>query len=147
MDKGNGPSILVVEDHVQTAKVVKRVLEETDSGISAEIVRDGSDCLEVLRGEADTVDDPDMVLLDLDLLTVDGLTVLETRKGESGLQQVPIVVVSGTDDSETIARCYACGANTFISKPDDLEGYLAFAETLIDYWGSLAELPSGRSAA
>lgn len=136
------PHVLVVEDDEPTARMVANVLKEVDPSISTHTVPDGRDCLAVLRGDHEGVADPDIVLLDLNLIDIDGLTVLKRRADDPSPGNPPMIVVSGDDDSETIVRCYDLGANTFFAKPDDLEGYLALAESIVDYWMGHAELPS-----
>ena len=133
--------VLVVEDHPPTAKLVSTAFDEVDSSISTQIVRDGSECLDVLRGADDSIADPDLVLLDLALLYVDGFTVLKTRTEDAALRHTPVIVLSDSDDPETVLRCYEYGANTFIPKPDDFDGFLSIAEDVVDYWSSTAELP------
>ena len=135
------PHVLVVEDHPATSRIISRVLNEVDPEISADVVRDGSECLSVLNGEHESIKPPDIVLLDLDLLEVDGLTVLE-RRAEGGVKgDTPILVISGENDAATILECYRTGANTFFSKPDDLEGYLSLGKSIVDHWLVNAELP------
>lgn len=146
MGSESAPHVLVVEDHQPTARIVSNVLRQVDPAISTDVVRDGSDCLDVLRGEHDSAAKPDIVLLDLQLLEVDGMTVLENRSDIESLRRTPIVVLSGEDDSETIVQCYDRGANTFFTKPDDLGGYEALAESIVDYWLENAELPNRQAA-
>lgn len=129
-----GGHVLVVEDHEPTAQIVATVLEGADASISAHVVGDGRKALTVLRDEADAIPCPDLVLLDLDLPAVGGLTVLEKRAEDPALRDIPTVVLSGTGDRDTIERCYERGADRFIEKPDDLEGYRSIADEAIASW-------------
>ena len=133
--------VLIVDDHQPTARLISTAFDEVSSGVSTHVVGDGSECLSVLRGETDSTPAPDIVLLDLGLPDVDGLTVLETRSEDQSLRQIPTIVLSGRDDAETIGKCYERGANTFISKPDEFDGYLTVANAITDYWFSTAKLP------
>lgn len=142
MSSPEAPRILVVEDDPATARIVSTVLAKLDSDISTDVVPDGRDCLAVLRGEHETIPEPDIVLLDLNLVEVDGLTVLENRAEDELMGQAPIIVVSGENDSETVVQCYDTGANTYFSKPDDLSGYRDVLESIVDHWVGKAELPS-----
>ena len=142
MPADTAPNVLVVEDDPPTARILTNVLHEIDASIETDVVRDGRECLAVLHGEDDTVADPDIVLLDLNLIDVDGLSVLEQWPPDSTVGRPPIIVVSGENDSQTIVECYDLGANTYFEKPDDLDGYLELAECIIGYWFDNAELPS-----
>lgn len=140
MSNSFSPHVLVVEDDPATARILTKVLTRVDPTISTDVVRDGSDCLEVLSGEHETIDRPDIVILDLNLMDVDGLEVLRNRAEAD--RRTPTVIVSGVEDSDTILNCYETGANTYFSKPDDLDGYLALAESIVEYWMERSELPS-----
>lgn len=136
------PDVLIVEDDPATSRIVSTVLQQIDSDISTDVVRDGAECLAVLRGEHESITEPDIVLLDLNLLEVDGLTVLKIRLEDKLMGDAPMVVVSGEDDSDTVVECYNTGANTYFAKPDDLDGYETMLTSVVDYWVSRAELPS-----
>lgn len=138
--------VLVVEDHPPTARIVTTVLSDVDPSLAVDVVNDGSDCLAILRGEHDSIAVPDIVLLDIKLLDVDGLAVLKQCQEEEPIPETPFVVLSGENDSQTVVQCYERGANTFFSKPDDLDGYRGVAETIVDYWIGNAELPSDHAA-
>lgn len=135
--------VLVVEDHQPTAKIVAAAFEEADAPVSTTIVGNGRECLDALRGGGDPTSVPDLVLLDLDLPDIDGLTVLEIRFEEPAFRAVPTIVLSGTTDRETVRRCYRLGANAFVPKPDDFDGYVTVIESVTSFWFATAELPDG----
>lgn len=134
--------VLIVEDHAPTAQLLATVVEEVDPAISAHVVRDGQECLAVLRGEVESVPPPDLMLLDLHLPVVDGLSVLEMKREDPTVRDVPTVVVSGTDDQDAIVESYRKGANAFIGKPDDLDEYHALVDNVIEFWLSGEESPA-----
>lgn len=134
-----GRCVLVVEDHGPTAKLVSTLLEDTQDSLSTLVVGDGETCLDVLEG--DDAARPDLVLLDLDLPVLDGYAVLERRQEEQSLRRVPTIILSNTDDNETIEQCYEHGANAFIFKPGELDEYEAIAEQVTQFWFRTAVLP------
>lgn len=133
-----GP-LLVVEDHEPSAKIISTVFAEVAPSISVRLVSSGDECLSELRD--DSTSDPHMILLDLGLPDTNGLRILEIRNNDPNLQEIPTIVLSGQDDPETITASYAAGANSFIRKPTDFDGYLEMAETVVDYWYTTAALP------
>lgn len=139
-----GGRVLVVEDHQPTAKLLVTALEEVAPSVSTTVVGDGRECLSVLRNESGSGTAPDIVLLDLDLPDVDGHAVLEERAETPSLRTIPVIVLSETNDPDTIDRCYRRGANSFISKPDGFDGYLSIATSVVDYWLSTVDLPRTR---
>lgn len=59
----------------------------------------------------------DLVLLDIVMPGMDGYTVLETMKGESALQNIPVIVVSALDELDSAVRCIEMGAEDYLTKP------------------------------
>lgn len=129
-----GGSVLVVDDHKPTVQIIVTVLDEIGPSLSVQTVGNGKECLDALRGKPESSLPPDLVLLDLEMPVMGGMTVLETKEEESTLSDHPIIVLSGTDDQDTIDECYEKGANAFITKPDDLDGYTAVLEDTISFW-------------
>jgi class 3 adenylate cyclase len=64
-------------------------------------------------------DRPDLVLLDVEMPGLDGIEVLERLKGDPQLRLVPVIMISGIEDSESIVRCIEAGAEDFLPKPFD----------------------------
>ena len=87
----------------------------------------------ILDGTEEDVTWPDLVLLDLDLPTVDGHTVLQRRRERRDLARVPTIIITGSGDPATVRRCYEEGATAFISKPGELDEYKALAEDIVDF--------------
>jgi sigma-B regulation protein RsbU (phosphoserine phosphatase) len=61
----------------------------------------------------------DLVLLDILMPEVDGFQVLREMKDDAALRDIPVIVVSGLEDVESVDACLAAGANDFLSKPVD----------------------------
>ena len=139
---GSSLSILVFEDHTATARLITTAFEETAEAVSIRTVSTGNSGLDLLHGETDEQLDPDLILLDLGLPDTEGVSVLESIRTDDTTCHLPIVVLSGQSDEKTIKRCYECGANTFIPKPDDFDGYRFLAKTMVCYWQNSANLPS-----
>ena len=142
---GSSLSILVFEDHTATARLITTAFEETSEAVSVRTVSSGHSGLDMLYGEADEQVDPDLILLDLGLPDTKGETVLESIRTNDNTRHLPIVVLSGQSDEQTIKRCYENGANTFIPKPDDFDGYRFLAKTMLRYWQHSANLPAESS--
>ena len=74
----------------------------------------GEKALEMLRSG-----DYDLVLLDFLMPGVDGLAVLRQIKEDPRLEEIPVIMVSGDEEAETIAKCDEMGACGHLSKPLD----------------------------
>ena len=64
-----------------------------------------------------------LVLLDLNLPDMTGVDILEKIKANPHTRRSPVVVLTTTDDAREIQRCYDLGANVYITKPVNYEGF------------------------
>ena len=102
--------ILLVEDEDTLRRVVRDLLEQ--EGYAVCEARDGSEALEQVDQHA-----PDLVLLDLNLPTVDGYTVLAQLRSRPATRDLPIIVLSARGDEENEVRVLRLGATDFLTKP------------------------------
>src|SRR5438270_8957668 len=91
-------------------------------------VTDGQHAVDYLFGEGDFVDQsklplPMMILLDLNLPVLDGYQVLQRIKADERTRQIPVVVLTTTDDAREVARCYELGCNIYITKPVEYDQF------------------------
>ena len=84
---------------------------------------------------------PNIILLDLNLPGTDGKSVLHTIKGDRKLQKIPVIVLTTSNAEQDIERCYAAGANSYVQKPVDFEGFIRAVARLSDYWLEVSTLP------
>jgi class 3 adenylate cyclase len=107
-----GGRVLVVDDDRVNRMLLTRSLEH--EGHRVRCAENGAEALELLH------DDPcDVVLLDIVMPELDGVSVLEHMKGDPALQDVPVIMISGVDDTESVVRCIEIGADDYLPKPFD----------------------------
>ena len=140
--------ILLVEDSPEDFETTQRAFRR--SGLKNPIFRcsDGDEALDFLfrRGSfaaADKSPRPGVILLDLNLPGTDGREVLAEIKADPALQQIPVIVLTTSNDDRDIDACYRAGASSYIQKPVDLEGFMKAIERLNDYWFEVVILPKG----
>jgi len=136
--------ILLVEDNPADVQMLRTALGK--SGMPVEIihVRDGVQAVEYLSNQQSLARFCDVVLLDLNLPRLTGFEVLEHIRGCDELKSLPVVVMSGSTNTDEIDRCYQAGANSYISKAIHLEEILATAAWFVAYWSRCVKLPSRR---
>jgi two-component system, response regulator len=66
--------------------------------------------------------------------------LLEIKRTEE-LRQIPVVVLTTSDDSRDVTECYRAGANSYVQKPVDVDGFLSAMQRLRDYWFEVVVLP------
>ena len=110
--EASGGRVLVVDDDKVNRMLLTRSLER--EGHSVRCADNGVAALELLH------DDPcDVVLLDIVMPELDGVSVLERVKSDPALQDVPVIMISGVDDTASVVRCIEIGADDYLPKPFD----------------------------
>lgn len=137
--------ILLVEDSPEDFEATQRAFRR--SGLKNPIVRceDGEEALDYLyrRGRHKDAVRPGVILLDLNLPGTDGRQVLAEIKQDDTLKQIPVVVLTTSADERDISACYSAGANSYIQKPVDIDGFVKAIERLNGYWFEVVILPKG----
>lgn len=72
---------------------------------------------------------------------IDGREVLLKLKSDENVKDIPIIVLTTSSNERDIEECYKDGANTYITKPVELEGFFKAIERLKEYWLEIAILP------
>ncbi len=103
-------SILVVDDDSVYSLLASDTLER--AGYTVFMAADGRVALEILTAEK-----PDLILLDVELPDMNGFNLCIAMRAASGGSDIPIVMVTGHNDTESIERAYQVGATDFIHKP------------------------------
>lgn len=120
--------ILVVEDALNDIELALYALKKC--GVHNEIVvtRDGDEALEYLlrigRYAERLTPDPGLVLLDLKLPTVDGVSVLRTIRSTPDLSAIPVVIVTGSALEADIKTTMELGIERYVVKPMDLQTFI-----------------------
>jgi two-component system response regulator len=135
--------VLLIEDSVNDADLVKEAIESGKKVIHLNVVRDGEEALDYLRrrGRFKTAVRPDLILLDLNLPKIDGREVLRELKADSDLGLIPIVVFTTSSAEEDILQSYQLHANAYIAKPVEFESFIKIVTQVTEFWLSLVVLP------
>ena len=135
--------ILLVEEDQDDIFLTKKAFEQQNVLNNLHVVRDGVDAMTFLRQEDDHADAPrpDIVLLDLNLPTMDGDEVLEAIEDEPDLSMIPVVVLTSSEAEEDIVRSYELNANAYLTKPVDFEGFMGVVESIDQFWINFVKVP------
>ena len=130
--------ILLVEDNPSDAKLTIRGLVKSKVANQIEWVKDGQAAVDYLFCEGGYADrDPAMpriVLLDIKLPKMDGLEVLERIRKDPRTSNLPVVLLTSSNQERDIARGYALRANSYIVKPVDFVQFADAVKSLGMYW-------------
>src|ERR1700676_906907 len=104
------PSALVVDDDPDIPPLVEHALGRYS--LSTESVNDGASAMARLRAST-----YDLVILDLAMAGPHGFDILLSLKKETKLREIPVIVLTGNDSDEALARSFGYGADDFVLKP------------------------------
>ena len=137
------PPILLVEDNADDLELTQLALREAKVANALVIARDGVEALDLLfrDGGGGGPLRPVVVLLDLKLPRVDGLQVLERIRSDPRTRDLPVVVLTSSDEEEDRHRSYALHVNSYVRKPVDFDRFQAAVRQLGLYWTVLNEPP------
>jgi two-component system, chemotaxis family, response regulator Rcp1 len=136
--------ILLVEDNPVDVLITKKAFSNGRIYSNLHIAEDGEEAMHFLykRGKYSSAPSPDMILLDLNLPKKDGRQVLEEIKRDPALRQIPVIILTTSEDPQDIWRSYDLQANSFITKPVDMGQFTKALEKLGEFWFTLVKLPS-----
>ncbi|MET7386328.1 response regulator [Streptomyces sp. NPDC005385] len=140
---GTPIDVLLVEDDPGDELMTREAFEDNKIGNTLHVVRDGEEALDFLykRGAHTGAPQPDLILLDLNLPKYDGRQVLEQIKSDPALAHIPVVVLTTSAAEEDILRSYKLHANAYVTKPVDLDQFIAAVRQIDDFFVQVVRLP------
>lgn len=102
-------TVLIVEDEQSMQRALKNKLEQ--AGYAAPVANDGEEALAALRRAK-----PDLVLLDLIMPRMDGISVLRQMKNDEQLREVPVVILTNLSSGDKVAEAMQLGTFDFLVK-------------------------------
>ncbi|ROQ59561.1 response regulator receiver domain-containing protein [Streptomyces sp. 840.1] len=135
--------VLLVEDDPGDELMTREAFEDNKIRNTLHVVRDGQEALDFLyrRGEYSEAPRPDLILLDLNLPKYDGRQVLEQIKQDPELSLIPVVVLTTSSAEEDILRSYKLHANAYVTKPVDLDQFIAAVRQIDEFFVTVVRLP------
>ncbi len=131
--------ILLVEDDDDDAELAMRAFKKHNMANSIIRARDGAEALDYLNcngifsGRDGNVR-PRLILLDLKLPKISGFEVLKIVKSSQTFKNIPVVVMTSSQEEQDIVTSYSLGVNSFITKPVLMENFMDVVFHLGFYW-------------
>jgi CheY-like chemotaxis protein len=143
----HAPQVLLVDDNPADVTLTRVASAEGRHKSQISNVWDGEEALAFLHqvGSYAGKARPDLVILDLNLPKKDGGAVLAEMKADPDLRTIPVVVFSTSRSNQDIDRSYKLGANCYVSKPGNLDEFMAAICTIEEFWFGSARLPKERN--
>ncbi len=125
--------ILLVEDNPDHAELTMEVLAALEAQHKVIWAKDGVEAVGYLL-ENDSVIHPTLVLLDLNMPKMGGLDVLRRLRSEKSTRNIPVVILTTSQEESDVIDSYNLGANSYIVKPVNYEQFTIAVEQLGLYW-------------
>lgn len=126
--------ILLIEESVAEAERIQVAFNSIDTPNNLTTVPDCEDALDLLRINARFSEAlrPDVVVLDLNLLSTGRTEVLEELKSHDALRCIPVVVLTRPGRASDMKRAYDLAVTHFVTMPNDSDDYVRVAEIVAD---------------
>ena len=136
-------NILIIDDNETDAMIMQEALKSVIIGNDVKILNNAADAIDLLNNKGDfkKEEKPDLILLDLNMPDLNGFEFLRIVKKDPRFIQIPVIVLSGTENPENINECYQLGANCFIQKPNDITKFKQVVAVINEFWLGIATLP------
>nr|WP_321444134.1 response regulator [uncultured Cohaesibacter sp.] len=139
--------ILIVDDSDDDFEVTSRALHRTGS-LTHPILRctSGQEAIRFLKqndaanGDA-RQSQPGLILLDLNMPGMDGREILQIIKTDENLKSIPVVVLTTSSNFLDVQDCYEKGANSYVTKPIELDRFVHAIASIKKFWLEVSALP------
>ncbi|MBE9464182.1 response regulator [Dyadobacter subterraneus] len=136
--------ILLVEDNEGDILLTTEALQEGRISNTISVVRDGEEAIDFLnqKGRHALAEQPDLVLLDVNLPKKNGHEVLQYIKKSDDIKHIPVIMLTTSSSEKDINLSYKNHANCYITKPVELDSFLNVVTQIENFWISIVTLPS-----
>ncbi len=145
-EKNRGKTnVLFVEDNDMDFELAKRAFRLAK--LNTRIIRHktGQSVLDMLTKNTaeglDPKEHPHLIFLDLGMPEISGQEILTAIRQNEHMKEIPVIILSGHTDQETINELYEMGANSFMIKPMNFDDLTAFFQLIRQYWFDVMKLP------
>lgn len=109
--------IMLVEDNIEDATFTERVLKFNKLHKDLVLAASGLEALEALEKCDRESNQPNLILLDINLPDISGIDLLKRIKKDARFSKIPVVILTGSNEDEDIQKSYDLGAGSYLVKP------------------------------
>src|SRR5438105_1674970 len=140
-------NILLVEDQAMDARLTQMAFKKAGMEEALALATDGEHATEYIEGKGEYAVRtrfplPNLILLDLHMPNRGGLEFLKWLRREPDFRELPVIVLSNSGFYSDVARAYSAGANSFLIKPMETEGFAAAIKLMKRFCENGEPLPS-----
>jgi len=120
-------TIIIVEDDPGHSKLIEKNLRRSGLENPIHAFVNGQQTLDYLKGQGEfkhrPIDQCILLLLDLNMPVMNGVELLRILKQDVHLREIPVIILSSTDDQREIDECYGLGCNLYVPKPVEFDRF------------------------
>lgn len=134
--------ILLVEDNEGDIVLTLDAFEESRIKTNISVVKNGGDALDFLfkKGSFTNMQRPDLILLDINIPVFNGHEVLKAIKDDYSLKKIPVIILTTSSNQKDINKAYENYANSYVTKPIDMDDFLNAVLKIENFWLQLCKL-------
>lgn len=126
--------VLMADDDEEDCFLAREAFSESGVKAAFSCVEDGMELMDYLSEHSQPRALPDLILLDLNMPRKDGREALLEIKAEPTLQDIPIVILTTSEEQKDKAFTLEAGANSFITKPATFDEWVEIMKALAQLW-------------
>lgn len=148
MSRNSGKLILMIEDSDEDYVALQRVFKKSDYDFQLKRVENAFQALDYLFARGEYVENlssgvvPSLILLDLNLPGLDGRDLLLQLKRDERLKEIPVVILTTSNNPRDVLYCYRNGANGYQIKTIGFDKFSDSIRSMISYWFETATIPT-----
>jgi len=120
-------TIIIVEDDPGHSKLIEKNLRRGGLENPIKTFENGQLTLDYLKGRGNFEDRPInqsiLLLLDINMPVMNGVELLQILKQDNKLREIPVIMLTSTDDQREIDECYSLGCNLYVPKPVEFDRF------------------------
>ena len=144
-EDGSRPAeVLLVEDKLSDVILTREAFKQAPLHVTLHHAKDGEECMAYLRKQHEYVaaPTPDIVLLDLNMPRMDGREVLAEIVSDESLRHLPVIILTTSSEEREVLNMYRLRCSSYIVKPFSFAEFVRIAQSIRDYWLTVATVPS-----
>jgi len=136
--------ILLVEDNEGDILLTTEAFEDAKILVKLSVVKDGMEAIDFVnkKGKYSNAEQPDLLLLDVNLPKKNGHEVLKHIKENDNTRHIPVIMLTTSSSEKDINQSYNNYVNCYITKPVEVNDFMDVVSTIENFWISIVKLPS-----
>jgi chemotaxis family two-component system response regulator Rcp1 len=141
--------LLLVEDNPTDELLFRKAASKSAVACDIHTIHHAKEVMDFLANHYTKfgMERPDLIVLDINMPQMNGLTLLKHIKENEELQPIPVIMLTNSIRAKDMLEAYKLNANGFIQKNSDLIGYYDDINRILQYWGQTVVVPGTQTHA